>query len=549
MAVKTILGFDCGTHTIKVVWAERLRRGFQITKSDTLRVPAGNGGSAAFVASWAEKNGLGKIPCVVGIPAQQVLFQPFSMQPDDPRTTEQAAAMEVARYSDMASEQMVHDAAPVKVSDHQKHVLLVMSRESQVEQVLSNAKRYGLDVIDMVPSPVALYNSMEYRNQSRESTTLYVNVGASCSEIAIGTGGGLLFARSFAIGGQMFTDAIARSSNQSYAMAEERKLNASEPVPPGVLAPVMSLWIAELNACMAVYRNQFPERRLHPGKIVLTGGGACLRGFPDAVSAALNIPAARVDAQPRATPADNPMIFSVATGLAQAALGHTASRIRLLPPRVRDELSFRQQKPWWLAAALVAAAILGLSVAAGVYDSKRWREIMTNQNASLARRQELAKQFYHARMQADAIQGMAIPVGALLRTGVVVRELISLMAAAKAKDDWITLISDSAFYSMPPTEAPPDGEAVADTRERRTPRKQPVEAPGVNKVERVIVEGYTKTADFTTVKELIAKIQQAPFVEKADLLSDDRLVPPATERKLPGPEAKPFAIEITLRKQ
>jgi Tfp pilus assembly PilM family ATPase len=548
MAVKTILGFDYGTHAIKVAWVESVRRGFHVARTETLRVPAGNGGSAAFVASWVEKNGLGKLPCVIGIPAQHVLFQPFAMQPDDPRTVEQAAGMEVARYSDMASEQMVHDAVAVKVSDHQKHVLLVMSRTSQVDQVLSNAGKFGLDVIDMVPSPVALYNAMEFRNQSRDAATLYINVGASCSEIAIGTGGGLLFARSFAIGGQMFTDAIARASNLTTAIAEERKVNATEAQPPGVLAPVMSLWIAELNACLAVYRNQFPERRLHPARIVLAGGGACLRGFPDAVSAALNIPASRADSQPRSAPAENPMLFSVAAGLAQSGIGHVTSPIRLLPPRVRDELSFRRQKPWWIAAALVSAAILGVSVAAGVYDSKQWQALLTNQNASLARRQELARQFYHARLQADAIQGMAIPVGALLKTGVVVRELISLIAANKAREDWITLISDSAFYNTPPTEAPPDGEAVAETRERRTARKQPLEAPGAKRVERVVVEGYTRTHDFTTVRDLIAAIQQAPYVEKADLLSDDRLVPPATERKLPGPEVKPFAIEITLRK-
>jgi Tfp pilus assembly PilM family ATPase len=548
MSTRTVIGFDWGTHAVKVVWVERLRGGFRVVKTDTLRLPPGSTNSAAFVGAWVEKSGLRRIPCVIGIPAQQVLFQPFAMQPDDPRTIEQAGALEVARYSEMASEQMVHDAAAVKVSDHQKHVLLVMSRSSQVEQTLSNATRLGLDVIDMVPTPVALFNAMEYRNQSHEAATLYMNVGASASEMAIGTGGGLLFARSFAIGGQMFTDAIARAANVSSAIAEERKLGASESQPTGALAPVMSLWIAELNACMAVYRNQFAERRLHPTSIVLSGGGACLRGFADAVSAALNIPAARADAQTRAVAAENPMIFSVASGLAQAGVGHTASRIRLLPPRVRDELSFRRQKPWWIAAALVASAILGISVACGILDSKRWKSVLTNERASLVRRQQLADQFYYARRQADAIQGMAVPVGALLKTGVVVRELISLIASAKAKGDWITIIADSAFYNRPPGDAPADGEPVADTGERRAVRRQPAETPGTNRVERVVIEGYTRTPDFTTVQDLIAAIQEAPYVQKADLLSDDRLVPPSSERKPLGSGVKPFAIEVTLRK-
>lgn len=548
MAARTVLGFDWGTHAVKAVWLERQRRGFRVTRMETLRVPSGNGGSAAFVASWAEKNGLARTPCVIGIPAQHVLFQPFAMPPDDPRTVEQAAAIEVARYSDMASEQMVHDAASVRVSDHQKHVLLVMSRTSQVEQVLAGASRVGLDVIDMVPNPVALYNAMEYRNQSHDAVTLFVNVGAASSEIAVGTGGGLLFARAFAIGGQMFTDAIARASGISTAIAEEKKLSSSEQQPSGVLAPVMSLWIAEMTACLAVYRNQFPDRRLQPARIVLCGGGACLRGFADAVSAALGVPASRADAQPRAVAAENPMLFSVAIGLGQAGLDHTASRVRLLPPHVRDELSFRRQKPWWIAAALVGAAILGISVAAGVYDSKCWKEKLTEQQQSLRRRQQLAEQFYHARWQADAIQGMAVPVGALLRTSTVMRELISLVAGSKAQEDWITLIADSAFYNTPPVAPPPDSEPPPGARERRAIRKAPTEVPGVNRIEKVVLEGYTRTANFTTVRDLIAAIQQAPYVQKADLLSDDRLVPPASERTHPGPGLKLFAIEVTLKK-
>ena len=545
---RTILGLDWGRYAVKAVVGERTRGGIRIVKTDQLRLPTGSGNGIPFVKSWLEKNGMQKLPAVISISAQKTLFQPFSMPPDDPRTVAQASGIEVARYTDMASESMVHDAVSIDIANHRRHVLLVMARTSLLDECLRMAREAGLDIVDLVPSPVALFNWLQHGAEPREAADLHVNVGATSTEVAIGSGKALLFARGFSIGGHMYSEAIARAAKITPAQAEERKLAVTEdPAVATASASVNQLWVAELNACLAVYRNLYPDRRLQPARIVMAGGGSALRGFAETIAGATSLPVVRAEALPGAAIRENASVFATAAGLALSAAGTPLCRVRLLPPNVRDELTFREQKPFWVGAAAIAALILGASVYAGYYDFGRWAAKLGEERALLEHRQRLFDQFDHARRQADAIHGMAGPVGAMVKSGVVVRGLISLIAEAKNADDWITLIADSASYYTPPPEPPADGEPVAEMRERRPTRRAPQELPGTSLIKSVIVEGYTRTLNLTTVRDFIARLEESPAVQKADLLRDDRLMPPAKDRKPLGTGAKLFAVEITLR--
>jgi Tfp pilus assembly PilM family ATPase len=545
---RTVLGLDWGRYAVKAVVAERTRAGIQIVRTEQLRLPVGSGNGIPFVTSWMEKSRLQKLPTVISITAQKTLFQPFSMPPDDPRTVAQASGIEVARYTDMASESMVHDAVAVDIANHRRHVLLVMARTSLLDECLRTAREAGLDVVDLVPSAIALYNWVEHGAKAHDTVTLYVNVGASSTEVAVGSAQALFFARGFSIGGHMYSEAIARAVKIAPAQAEERKLaGTDDPALAAACASVNQLWVAELNACLAVYRNLYPDRRLQPARIVVAGGGSALRGFVETVSAAAGLPAERLQSLPGATPGENAGVFATAAGLALSAAGSPRCRVRLLPPNVRDELTFREQKPFWIGSASIAALILGVSVYAGYYDFGRWAAKLGEERALLEHRQRLFDQFDHARRQADAIHGMAGPVGTMVKSGVVVRGLITLIAEAKTQEDWITMISDSVSYYTPPPEPPADGEPVAEMRERRPVRRTPQETPGTSLIKSVIVEGYTRTPNLTTVRDFIARLEESPLVLKADLLRDDRLMPPAKDRKPLGSGIKLFAVEITLR--
>jgi len=541
-----VLGLDWGRYAVKAAVAERARGGARIVRTEQLRLPVGSG--IPFVKSWLEKNNLQKLPTVISISAQKTLFQSFSLPPDDPRTVAQASDIEVARYTDMASEPMVHDAVALDIANHRRHVLLIMARTSLLDECLRMGRDVGLDVVNLVPSPIALFNWIERDAKPREAMDLFVNVGASSTEVAVGSGKALLFARGFSIGGHMYSEAIARAGKITPAQAEERKLTAADdPAVVSACASVNQLWAAELKACLAVYRNLYPDRRLQPARIVMAGGAAALRGFGDAVATATSLPVTRIDTLPGAAIRENTGVFATAAGLALSGVEKPRCHVRLLPPQVRDELIFREQKPFWLGAAAIAALILGVSVGAGYYDFGRWAHKLGEERSLLERKQQMHDQFKHAQSQADAIHGMAGPVGAMVKSGVIVRDLISLIAESKSAGDWITLIADSASYYAPPPDSPAAGEEVAEMRERRPSRRAPQEVPGTSLIKGMIVEGYTRTPNLTTVRDFIARLEESPLVQKADLLRDDRLVPPAKDRKPSEFGGKLFAVEIVLR--
>ena len=67
------------------------------------------------------------------------------------------------------------------------------------------------------------------------------------------------------------------------------------------------------------------------------------------------------------------------------------------------------------------------------------------------------------------------------------------------------------------------------------------------RLEHMIIEGYTRKFDFSTVRTLIDHLEAAHFVASADLLSDDKLVQAdpseskGTDRKL-----KRFVIDVKV---
>jgi hypothetical protein len=141
----------------------------------------------------------------------------------------------------------------------------------------------------------------------------------------------------------------------------------------------------------------------------------------------------------------------------------------------------------------------------------------------------------------------AEPLRGLLTAGPVMRDLISLVAEKKGRRDRITMICDADTYFFekewePEDEDEPRKLGMRDRRAASARQEQIASATGI---ERVIIEGFTYIPALTTVRDLIEQLRQAPFVEGADLLSDDKLVGDLDEIARMG---RPFVIDVRIRK-
>lgn len=540
-----IVGLDIGRHSVKAVWAEQRGHVPAITRAEFLRLPSDSSDSRSVIGSWIAEIRLAKFPCVIGLPGQQSMFQPLQLVPADPRTLEQVAAMEVVKFNDMASEEMIFGFAPFSVNPGERRLILSMVRPSVLEKSLSFSEKMGLDIIDIVPSPVALFTALELHSADHPAPYVYVNIGCSTTEIAIGSRTGLMFARSFASGGQMFTDALAKTANLSVSQAENLKvirgslLEGDQSI-VSALTRVADLWLLELQSCLSIYRNLFTEEKTQLARVILAGGASELHGFPEYIAGKLNIETVRVNSLlPGDLKFDKPAHFVVAAGLAVTGLEIPSTHVSLLPPQMRDEMTFRRQKHFWISAVAAAALILAVSLVGGYRDFRRKEKHLNAQKVSLGHRQGLVTQIESVKASSAQIQRMAEPLRNWLRAALLMRNLITLVADSISPNDWITMICDANFYSSPPRKpGMPDRQQTAKLTEKDS------FATGL---ERIVIEGYTRTYNLTTVKELIAKLTAADFIASADLLSDDKLVEEVrSPTTLKDWKARRFVIDVNL---
>jgi len=548
----TIVGLDIGRHSVKAVWATRSGGRPVVTRTDSLRLPLDQPDNTGVILPWIENVGIHACPCVLGVPGQQCVFQPFRMEPEDRRTAEQAAAIEVVKFNEMAPEPMSFGFAPFSLAPGEKRFLLAMARPSLLRSSLDFARQAGLNVIDLVPTPVALFNGLEQLEESPGEPCLYLNIGHTATDVAVGSKAGLVFARSFGGGGQLFTDALAKALDVSTAQAESRKL-AQATVPADgapdrqALRRPADLWLAEADACRSVFRNLFPGDETAPTRWVLTGGGALLPGLREYIAQRMGVETHLAGARPVRVPMESPELFATAAGLAFCGLGFARAPVSLLPQEVRDELTFRSQKPSWIAAGAVAALILAVSLVGGFRDIRRKAADMKVQRASLRRLQALVADIEHLEAKSEAIRKMTRPLFDRLEGAPLARSLLTLTAASLAEGDGLLMLSDAGYYFAPPGDAPAASSLPAPGMRGRRRHADEEDAKGGAGFRRVILEGYTARGDFSTVKDLIARLNASDLVASADLLGDDELAPSDRRHADPAPpDTTRFTIDLRI---
>jgi hypothetical protein len=431
-----------------------------------------------------------------------------------------------------------------------------MARPSVLDNLLALTGEIGLNVVDIVPTPLAQFSALQGSAlKDNGAVALVVNVGSSATEVAVGSSHGVMFARSFSIGGQMFTDALARARKISAGQAENLKVAQGRLGPDfegsDALRGVADMWVSELQSCLSVFKSVFPATKHQPVRMLLTGGGACLDGFVPYVGEKMSMAAALAEELPGKLKAEQPCRFVAAAGLAFSGFpGAVGETVSLLPPRLRDELAFREQKPLWVGAGVAAALILTVSLVGGYRDFRRKEDQLSEQRASLRRRQQLVDSIESVKAENDYIRSLAQPVKDLTRAAPVVRDLVALVSQAKAQDDWITMICDAESYFKwrEMTFPKRDDRKARDHRRLARPAQPSEEEPTIG-FNRVVIVGNTRSANLYTVRELIAQLSQSGLVESADLLSDDMLVMDGEKEGNPTnrpSETVSFAIDVRL---
>ena len=178
-------------------------------------------------------------------------------------------------------------------------VLLVAAQRTMVDVLLSVAREAKLDPQGLDLAPFALLRAVGDADESLFSEggdEAVIDVGAEVTMICVHDKGIPRFVRILPTGGNDVTLAVARALDVTEAVAEQ--LKRGEEVPGANLLDARqvaegraSSLIDEIRSSLEFYAAQTPGA--HVARIVVTGGGSKLSGFPEVLQARLGTPVER----------------------------------------------------------------------------------------------------------------------------------------------------------------------------------------------------------------------------------------------------------------
>ena len=449
---------------------------------------------------------------------------------------------------------MTFDIADYRVATDpaNRYYLMAMARPAAIERALQQAAHIGVRPADLVPAPIALFNRLEGFAGDHVAPNLYIDIGHQQTGIVAGLPTGALFARSVPMGGKAFTDILAQAANITYHQAAVRKhADGLTGETAALLKPVADRWLSQVAACLSVYRSAFSAATLAPAQIVLAGGGAAMAGLREIVADrfklpvidAAELPGFATDTQGREAAGS----FSLAIGLAVSALEFGPTRISLLPGHLRDEVVFRDKKPYWIAASACGALALVVFTVSGLRALKREDRTLQEERARLRAREQIDKQINNIRRRGESLHLRAERVRELLANAPLAREALTLAANSMGPDDWVTLFCDESSYTPQPKldgGKPAAGKkpvpaalrsgaiiiAPPKAKSRPASAKKTTAVPTISppsETQTFIIEGYTADPSWDSVKNIIARLRSSPMVATVDVRADDRVLPPS----------------------
>ena len=587
---KQMVALDVGNCSVRAVWLQLRGNKPVVTRTESFALPHDEEDPHQLISTWLSSVGLSKRFCATVLPGAQTVFQSGRIMPNDPRTPEQIAAMDIAQFSEMAGDAMSYDVFAYEPTNEQgiRRYIMAMARPAAIEDAIREATASHFRPADLIAAPVALFNALEPFSGGHEEPWCYISIGHLQSEIAIGLENGLAFARSISVGGKLFTDAVAQTLGLSPVQAEVRKqagcgLRDTDTCNEQLRAAA-DRWVSQFNACMGVYRSQFQDRRLAIGKIVLSGGGAQLKGLKEYLAQKLGLPVIASSELPAIPDHFRAHIgtYDMAYGLGITALRACVTYLSLLPDDRKDEVIFKEKKPWWVATATLLLAGIGVYAATGIYTLSRDKEQLNAENQRLQKREQVDKTIQSLKAQGEQVMTNANPLSALLMNGPIAREVLTLVATSitpattNNPGDWITLFCDESIYNkqeqgedaLKPKATPAAATKTATPfslfRTSSRPAAQQAAKPAANTKEALakkdvtnplsttfIVEGYTSNPSLKTVQELIERLRTSPVIKEVDLLSDDKIlfptgISPSDTRKFQS--YRRFVIKIEVHR-
>ncbi|MDG2476276.1 MAG: type IV pilus assembly protein PilM [Phycisphaerales bacterium] len=296
--------------------------------------------------------------------------------------------------------------------------LLAVTRD-KVNELLGLYGDVGLSPEVLTLSPVALFNAMSFDHNlaATEGATVYIDIGTTATDVVIADQG-RCWIRTFPIGGNHFTIAIAEAFKITHSKAEALKKEVSTSKYAkqmmAAMRPVFTDLLQDLQRSLGYFNNTRPDTQITQ----MVGAGSTfkipgLRKFigqqlEESVLRLDEFRRIRVEGKGAAAFAEHVVNLGTAYGLALQGVGLAELDANLVPSNVRREQVWHKKTKWFVAAAALAVVAGGVTFlrpiqeqeALGKQPPKVVKEAI-NIAKGAASRYQTAKQEFSAAAGAD----------------------------------------------------------------------------------------------------------------------------------------------------
>ena len=375
---ETIVGLDIGSRLIKIAQAEAAGGRWRIAKAAFCLTPADAVREGIIVDGPAVSQAIRELMRLNGIDANGAVaaISGASVIVRHVKTPKMAEAMlrkgirfEASKYISSATEDSMIEfeiTGPVPGEDDKMGVMIVAVPNEMVESRLGALAGAGLEPVAIDIETFAMQRALIDLDESAASssaTVALLDIGAASTDVCIVTEGKFALTRSIAIAGDNFTTAIKSISRAvEWSDLEEIKYRVdmgallSPDAQPEAMAlaqamqPSVDELLREVRRSVNYYQSQLtdPANSNLPigitsetggggvSKIIISGGGAKMRGLAQYMTARLGVPTEvwspfqnpSIDSEglPPETTQENGPLFSTCIGLALKELSETARK-------------------------------------------------------------------------------------------------------------------------------------------------------------------------------------------------------------------------------
>ncbi len=308
------IGLDIGTSKIKMAQLRFTEDTYELIAAGEADIPESPSGQGpAFYRHLSEtisrihgaENFRGS-RCILSIPAKDTLLRHVKLKNTPDGDIPAALQSEFAGKLPYPIEEAViqHVVAGDIYDDGEakREVIVVAANRRTVESYLNAIGKAGLDVIGVNIEAVAIvecFSRLFQRTADSGRTTLFIDIGATSTQVVLSHGPGIAFAHNLKRGADQMDQALMKALGIPIDKAHELRLNMIDKthVAPDVspeqlyrlLDEPLAMLTEELTQCLRYYESAFPNRSIE--RAIFVGGQASDKRLCQMIAQRLNLPA------------------------------------------------------------------------------------------------------------------------------------------------------------------------------------------------------------------------------------------------------------------